>query len=117
MVSFNTLRASAVCPTCLRLGDVTVRFMFGECWRHQYKIGDELLWGRKNNVGKPDLDRVVVDGDVDGPCLHCGSMDPWKVYIFIDSNGIMRADTADGRFDFIGAKNNYIELAARSSKF
>ena len=91
--------------------------MFGECWQHQYQVGDELTWGRKGNVGKPDIDRVVVDGDVEGACIHCGLYDPWKVYVFIESNCLMRADTADGRYDFIGAKKNYIELHPRDSKY
>ncbi len=66
--------------------------------------------GGGHNTGRPGRALVVVDGAADSACDACGYEGDWDFYVFVDSDVVVRVEPADGRFDFVGAADSYLDL-------
>lgn len=106
MGAFNVVRLELECPRCRSLVDVSVQFKYGDTWQHEYAIGDELRWGG-NDVGVPGRKLVAVDGVAESPCPGCGQSE-WDLYVFVDDGKISRVMSADGTYDFVSTRRNYV---------
>ena len=69
MSAFNTVRAQAECSSCHEVVEQRIQFKYGDCWQHEYDLGDRLDWGG-NDVGKPGARRVKVHGSSE-QCPNC----------------------------------------------
>ena len=70
MGAFNTVHAQVECSNCHQTVRKAIQFKYGDCWQHNYTIGDRLAWGG-NDRGKPDVNRVRVSAIAE-PCPECG---------------------------------------------
>src|SRR5262245_49521167 len=88
MSAFNTMLSEQTCPQSGTPSLWRVQFKYGEVWQHEYRVGDQLVWG-KNSIGKPGARRVVVDA-VAEPCTNCG-YDPGDFYVLVENDRIAAA--------------------------
>jgi len=109
MSAYNTVLTTLKCPSCEAENAVIVQFKFANTWQFQYRVGDALQWGG-NDVGVQGALHVVVDGIVEDECLNCHNSGQWSVYVHIEGDRIARLENANGEFDFVKAKSNYIVL-------
>jgi hypothetical protein len=109
MGAFNTVRATAVCPSCEDAVPVVVQFKYGNTRQFEYKLGDELCWGG-NQIGTPGKRRVVLEGVVENSCAVCGADREWSIYLFVENDRLVSAETADGRYDFGKEGRTYLVL-------
>lgn len=70
MSMYNTVTTKAACPFCGQKNMFCIQFKYGDCWLHEYKLGDVLIWDR-NNIGLPGVHKVSVEAN-GGPCPNCG---------------------------------------------
>lgn len=86
-----------------RNGEIVIQFKYGSTWQHEYRIGDELLWGG-NNIGVQNVKHVVVDGTPEKDEENVP--DDFEVHIF--DNRIDRVLPATGQYDFASAGELFI---------
>lgn len=69
---FSILTAPVACRSCQQIYAERIQFKFGDLWRHEYALGDALIWNN-NNEGEPGSPHVVVLGisELDA-CPRCG---------------------------------------------
>jgi hypothetical protein len=89
MSAFNTVWVTATCSNCGESDRQDVQFKFGDCYQHEYAVGDRLDWGG-NDRGKPGLGRVLVPGAF--MCRSCRSLTDFVVTV--EHDVIITADPA-----------------------
>jgi hypothetical protein len=99
----------AICPRCNQEVGVVAQFKFGSVWQHEYRLGEELRWGG-NDVGTPGIHHAVVDGVAETECPSCGHDDEWNLYVHVESDRLVKVETATGEHDFLWLKRNYAVL-------
>jgi len=104
--AFNTLHLEAPCPNCRRVVALAVQFKYGDCWQHEYKLGDTLRWGG-NDVGRPGASRVVVSGASES-CPLCGS--DGEFYVFVFEGRLASVEPASGLYDFVRSHETFLVL-------
>ncbi len=109
MSAFNIVRGQTVCPSCSSMVEVVAQFKFGSVWQHEYRIGDQLQWGR-NDRGKRGIHHVVVDAVTESDCPQCGISKEWDLYLHIERDLLVRLELANGKYDFVQARENFIIL-------
>lgn len=81
--AYNRLIAQAQepCPQCGRQGDVAIQFKWGQCYLHNYRLGDALQWSDGTvdqplkgplDKGDPTVSEVRLPASAE-PCAQCGS--------------------------------------------
>ncbi|MGI8615690.1 MAG: hypothetical protein ACR2L4_02750 [Actinomycetota bacterium] len=70
MGAFNTVHAKVECSNCHHTVEKAIQFKYGDCWQHDYAIGDKLAWGG-NDKGEPGVPRVRVRAIAEA-CPDCG---------------------------------------------
>ncbi|TWF40531.1 hypothetical protein FHW36_104213 [Chitinophaga polysaccharea] len=87
---YNILKLkSCSCPNCQHIQSWAIQFKYGDCWRHEYNLFDELVWDR-NDVGVRAASIVLVEGISEDTCQNCLKGD-FYARIFIDDNKIVTA--------------------------
>lgn len=109
MGAFNTVRATAVCPSCKERVPVVVQFKYGNTRQLEYDLGDELRWGG-NQVGAPGKKRVVLEGNAENTCPVCGYDADWSLDLFVENDRLVFAETASGKYDFAKEDRTYVIL-------
>ncbi len=72
MSAFNILRAECLCSSCQKKYSAILQFKYGECWQHEYLIGQKIKWGA-NNIGIPNVQKAKVFGILENDiCNACG---------------------------------------------
>ena len=46
------MHESVECSNCHQTVEKAIQFKYGDCWQHDYTIGDRLAWGG-NDRGNP----------------------------------------------------------------
>jgi hypothetical protein len=108
MGAYNEVRGVLTCPSCGQQTEGDVQFKYGSAVHHRYGIGEKLVWGA-NDIGRPGLQTVVVDGEA-GPCPNCGHAGDWPVYVFIKDDVIDRVTDANGIYDFASSGTSFLVL-------
>lgn len=103
---YNTLKANLTCSKCNKKSEFEIQFKYGNVRLFEYKIGDMLLWGRKN-TGIRTTKKVVLDG-VSTPCKYCGVDNEFLIYVYC--NKIASVETNNGQYDFLKNNEYYIVL-------
>lgn len=89
MSIYNILKLkSALCPNCNHAQDWKVQFIYGDSWRYEYDLFDELRWNG-NDTGISTALIVLVEGITENVCQKCSTR--FYVRIFIDDNKIVTA--------------------------
>lgn len=89
MSIYNILKLkSTPCPNCHHAQNWAVQFIYGDCWRHEYDLLDELRWNG-NDTGISTALIVLVEGITENACQNCST--GFYVRIFIDNNKIVSA--------------------------
>lgn len=97
MGAFNVLNVVAACQNCGNLVNTRYQFKYGECWQHEYRIGDELKWGG-NQKGKPSEGLIAMDACGE-ECPICDWAEDQAV-IFVERNRIVGVGPNRGKYDF-----------------
>lgn len=105
MPAFNRVLFSEHCDKCGLTHAKVVQFRYGRVWQIDYKIGDQIEWG-KNSVGNP-TGNVVVDGIAENIVGPCGSGIE-NYYVFIADSVIEDVRAADGKYDFSNIEEGWI---------
>lgn len=108
MGAFNIVHTAAVCPSCQARVPVVVQFKYGKTWQLEYDIGDELRWGG-NQIGSPGKTRVVVEGVAESPCPACGYDNEWNLYLNVENDRLVSAETATGKYNFAKEGSSFVE--------
>lgn len=66
---YNTLYVERTCSNCGQLALQYIQFKFGECGLHEYRLGDELEWGR-NDKGQRGPGLIQTYG-ISAGCRNC----------------------------------------------
>jgi len=99
MGMFNILTADVACPQCGKTAEVRMQFKFGEKWLHEYRVGDQIRWGHRQDPdeGRPGLSKVAVDAIVDSEPACCGTED---FVVIVERDVITGVLPYTGQFDF-----------------
>jgi len=76
---FNTLQIYDNCPNCGKRVFLTIQFKYGENWMHDYKIGDDIIWGQ-SNIGEK-LDNCILVSAISEECPICNECSDYIVKI------------------------------------
>lgn len=87
--------------------EVRVQFKYGDTWQHEYRIGDELLWGG-NDVGDRNAKKVVVDGVLEDSTEGANLPEDFEVHIV--NNRISDVRPATGKYDFVRLGKSWVVL-------
>ena len=87
---------------------LVVQFKYGDCWQHEYVLGETIGWGG-NDVGRPGRRRVVVSGAGES-CPRCGSNGDFCVFLFLDR--LTSVEPHSGLHDFTAVDEPFIILEA-----
>jgi|GEM_PF-989900 len=88
MGAFNTLLAEEECRNCHEVVTRRYQFKFGDKWQHEYRAGDELLWGG-NDEGDSGQPLVLVDA-IREACPQCGDdSDEWPYRVRVEYDRIV----------------------------
>lgn len=79
MSAYNLLFVTQTCPVCHQVACQRIQFRYGNCWLHEYKTGDSILWGG-NDVGERSTGTVRVSG-ISVACHNCRSSGEFVVEI------------------------------------
>jgi len=83
MGAYNTFLTEEECPRCHELVTRRYQFKFGDKWLHEYRAGDELLWGG-NDEGDSGQPLVLVDA-IREWCPQCGNdSDDWPYRVRVE---------------------------------
>ena len=105
MGTFNTVSADLACPRCGSRAIRRIQFKYGNLRLHEYKVGDQLVWGGVD-VGRPGRARVVADGIMED-CEKCG-LDEADFEVWMEVDRIVSVVASSGRYDFASARETFI---------
>lgn len=103
MAHYNEVAANITCAKCGYIGPAQVQFKYGNLYRHNYKVGDHIIWGT-TQVGDPSERSVVVQGIA--PCPSCGAQSDFDIYI--DDGVIRSVEPSTGGYDYHHGEGFYV---------
>lgn len=106
MGAYNSLSLSMKCTVCNQKVDMTIQFKYGEVWQHNFKIGDTIIWGRRNS-GIKGCRKVVLDG-ISEACPNCGREN--DVLIMLENDVLTKVMPNNNEFDFSSSDGYYLIL-------
>ncbi len=74
MSAFNRLFIDHTCRACGAHVRLPIQFKYGDCWQHDYEIGDSIRWGGNDSAVRVE-GRVEVLGIAEG-CPACNQEMP-----------------------------------------
>lgn len=101
MGAFNTVAMILECSNCHETVEKQIQFKYGDCWQHEYSVGDRLTWGG-NDEGQPGVQRVRVRA-MAGACPNCQCLghEWFEVVIKRDVITSVRPSTAMPEFFYV----------------
>ena len=97
MGAYNRLIARSLepCPRCGHEGDIRIQFKWGQCYLHNYRVGEPLIWSDgaedrpiKGPVDKGNPDDAVTLDAIAEPCPTCGFETDHEYEITVANNRI-----------------------------
>ena len=108
MSSFNILNTIVKCIKCNQEYEAEIQFKFGDVWQHEYKIGDQILWGG-NDIGFPNLKQVKVYGVLSkAKCQTCSNETTDEFDIFIESDVINNISPILNGKEYLKGDGNFL---------
>jgi hypothetical protein len=111
---YNTLIVDLTCPNCEKKSEARIQFQFGQLGLLQYKIGDTIAWGSRNDVGSPNLVNVKLYGIIESTvCPLCNANNiPEEYDIFVTNNVILNVLPIESLTDYLhgDAEGEYVSL-------
>lgn len=99
----NLLFLNSECPACGKFGLFALQFRYGDVWRHQYRLGDMIRFGKgQTDVGVAGISKVVVSAALNW-CDHCQNHEHrhcFDCYIFVENDKLVGFAPDDGTYDF-----------------
>lgn len=72
---YSRVIGEAKCPYCETPSTFSIQFKYGALLLRDYLLGETLIWGGMNEMGRADARYALVPGISERPCSVCYSSD------------------------------------------